>query len=421
MSSISDTQAVFTRDVRDPLSKFRDRFVFSEPNLIYLDGNSLGRLPREAVGLTQKLVEKEWGHDLIRGWNKSWFTLQERLGAKIAKIIGAQPDEVIVADSTSINLFKLTVAALKAQNDRQVIVTDDLNFPSDLYIFQGALELLSGRHLSVIESEDGIYGPVDKIIKELNDQTAVVSLSHTVFKSGYTYDMKQINDAAHNVGALTLWDLSHSAGAVPVRLNETGADMAVGCSYKYLNGGPGAPAFLYVRKDLQKKLNNPISGWFGQKDMFDFGSTYEADHSMRRFLAGTPPVLSTAVMEPGLDIMLEAGIDQIREKSVKQTESFIKLYDQHLAELGFRLNTPREAAVRGSHISLGHDDGWRINQALIHNKDVLPDFRPPNNLRFGIAPLYNSFSDIHTAVMRLRAIMQNKIYERYSVEKPAVT
>ncbi len=416
-----DTQQVFTMDIRDPLALMRDKFVFSDANMIYLDGNSLGRLPRDTVALTQKLVEREWSKRLIRGWNENWFRLQESLGAKIATIIGAHPDEVIVADSTSVNLYKLALATLQAQDGRSQVITDDLNFPSDLYILQGAVDLYPDSYLDVIPSADGVYGPAEQIIQGMSDQTALASLSHTAFKSGYTYNMQEINDAAHRVGALTLWDLSHSVGAMPIKLNETDTDMAVGCTYKYLNGGPGAPAFLYVRRSLQKKLNNPISGWFGQKNMFDFSPDYTADPTIRRFLSGTPPVLSTAAIEPGLDIVLEAGIDQIRAKSVKQTDYLIKLFDQYLVEFGFRLSTPREAAWRGSHVTISHDEGWRINRALIEVKDVLPDFRAPDHLRLGIAPLYTSFSDIHTAMMRLRAIMQGKLYERFSDDRPTVT
>lgn len=405
----------------DPLAHFRSRFVHDDPQLIYLDGNSLGRLPQETAVRLHNLVTEEWGSRLIRGWNQGWLELQSRIGDKIARLIGAGPDEVIIADSTSANLFKLALAAVQAQPRRRKIVTDDLNFPSDHYILQGIARLAQPLRIEVVPSPDGVHGPVDGLAAAIDDDTALVALSHTVFKSGYTYDMTAVTNLAHRAGAMILWDMSHSVGSVPGALNASGADLAVGCTYKYLNGGPGAPAFLYVRRDLQEKLHNPVPGWMGQQNMFAFDLDYEPAPGLRRFLTGTPSILSVAAIEPGVDLLLEAGIDALRAKSVQQTEYLLALWEALLAPLGFGLQSPRDAMQRGSHISLSHAEGWRIDQALIHDAHVLPDFRKPNLIRFGIAPIYNSYLDIYTAVSRLHSVVSDRLYEKYSPTATGVT
>ncbi len=408
-------------DARDPLAHFRARFVVAEPNLVYMDGNSLGRLPKDTMAHAEDLILRQWGTRLIRSWNEGWFTAPAHVGAKIARLIGAQPDEVIVADSTSVNLFKLVVAALRVQHGRLRILTDDLNFPSDLYILQGAINLLNMQHqLEILPSPDGIHGPTAELQAQLDDRVALVVLSHTSFKSGYMYDMSAITAAAHAAGALILWDLSHSVGSVPVDLHAAQADLAVGCTYKYLNGGPGAPAFLSIRRDWQERLSNPIAGWMGQKDLFNFELAYQPAMGLRSFLTGTAPIISLSLIESGVDLILEAGIDNLRAKSEQQSEYMIELWQAVLEPLGFTLNSPRMGHQRGSHISLGHAEGLRIDLALL-DENILPDFRAPNNIRLGIAPLYTSFRDIHTTVMRLRQIVDEKLYEKYSSEVPIVT
>jgi len=409
-------------DAADPLTAFRDRFVIDDPDLIYLDGNSLGRLPRATVDRLAAVVGDEWGRRLVRGWGEGWFETAALIGGKIAKLIGAAEDEVILADATSVNLFKLAMAALTARPGRRVILTDDLNFPSDLYVLQGVARLAGdGCEVRVVPSADGIHGPAEALAAASDADTALLSLSHTVFKSGCTYDMAALTAAAHRAGALTLWDLSHSAGALPVDLNGAAADLAVGCTYKYLNGGPGAPAFLYVRRDLQDTLANPISGWIGRRDPFDFALDYAPATGIRRFLTGTPPILSLLALEPGVDLLLEAGMAGLRERSIRLSTYLLELYDTCLAPLGFRLNSPRDPARRGAHVSLGHDDGLRINLALIHDMRVLPDFRRPDNIRLGIAPLYNTFIDLHTAVERLRTVVNDRLYERHDPSALQVT
>lgn len=422
MSHTFSLEAAREMDAQDDLATFRERFVIDDPDLIYMDGNSLGRLPQATRERLHQLIDAEWGQQLIRGWNAGWFTSPERIGDKMAGLVGASDGEVVIADSTSVNLFKLALAAVLAQPTRNKIVTDDLNFPSDLYIVQG-LQRLAGRPLfiQVVKSADSIHGPVDDLAAAIDSDTALVTLSHVTFKSGYLYDMAAINAIAHEAGALTLWDLSHSAGSVGVALNRANSDLAVGCTYKYVNGGPGAPAFLYVRRDLQNRLGNPISGWMGQKDMFDFALDYEPAAGIRQFITGTYPVLSLAAIEPGLDLLLEAGMDRLRTKSVRQTEYLIALWQRKLQPLGFSLNSPPEAQWRGSHISLGHQDGFRIDLAMINDVKVLPDFRPPDNIRLGITPLYSSFAEIWTAVHRIRHIMTEKLYEKYDPTGIVVT
>jgi len=411
-------------DAADPLRDFRARFAHDESGLNYLDGNSLGRLPRATVALLHDAIERQWGQRLIRSWNEGWFDLPERIGAKIARLLGAREDEVIVADSTSVNLYKLAVAALEAQrgSGRKYILTDDLNFPSDLYILQGIAAHFSGEfQVRVIPSRDGVHGDAERLCAEIDEQTALITLSHTCFKSAYTWEMATINALAREKGALTLWDLSHSAGSIVVELEKSAADLAVGCTYKYLNGGPGAPAWLYVSSEMQRRLRNPISGWMSQRGLFDFGLDYGQSPGMRGFLTGTPPVLSLAAIEPGVDLLLEAGMENLRAKSVLQSEYMIALWEAHLAPLGYTLNSPRDVAWRGSHISLGHVEGWRIDQALIHRMNTLPDFRQPDNIRMGIAPLYNTFSDIHAAVHSLKRAIDEGIYLQIGASQQSVT
>jgi kynureninase len=407
-------------DAQDPLARFRDEFVVDDPTLIYLDGNSLGRLPKRTAERMRKVVDDEWGKRLIRAWGEGWFTAPQRIGGKIAQLIGAQPDEVIVTDSTSVNFFKLVMAALEAKPGRRTVVTDDLNFPSDMYLLQGAVKLANAR-LEVVHSADGLTVTNDALAKVIDSDTALVTLTHTAFKSGYIYDMQAITDLAHRAGALMLWDLCHSAGAMPIALNACGVDMAVGCTYKYLNGGPGSPAFLYIRRDLQDRLLNPIWGWFSQKGQFDMTLSYEPGPGLQRFLAGTPTMLSLAAVEPGVDLLLEAGIERLRAKSIQQTDYLIALWDEKLKPLGVTLNSPLDSACRGSHVSLGHPEGLRIDRALIEEMNVIPDFRYPDNLRLGIAPIYTSFAEIHEAVMRIQHVIESRLYEKYPTERPAVT
>jgi kynureninase len=413
-------------DENDPLADFRKRFVIDDPDLIYLDGNSLGRLPQATAELMQGTIENGWGKRLIRSWNEGWIDLPNTLGAKIADLVGAKSDEIIVTGATSINLFKLAAAALHARLGRKRIVTDVFNFPSDLYILQGLVNFLGKQHtLHLISSGDGVHIDDPAIDAAIDENTALVTLSHVAFKSAYMYDMARVTQRAHDAGALVLWDLSHAAGAVPVDLNGSNADLAVGCTYKYLNGGPGSPAFLYVRKDLQEKLIQPMWGWLGADKPFDFDLDYTPATDISRFKVGTPPVLSMTAVHTGVELLLEAGMEKLRDKSISQTEYMISLFDELLAPLDFSLGSPRDANQRGSHISLRHPQAYRITRALIESPApavrVIPDFRTPDNIRFGITPLYTSYMDIFRAMQRLREITEAKLYEKYTTDKPKVT
>jgi kynureninase len=409
-------------DAQDELAPFREAFVPTELDLIYLDGNSLGCLPRRTVERVRIAVEKEWGGDLIKGWNAGWYGAPVRVGDKIAQLVGAGSGQVVVSDSTSVNLFKLTMAALAMRPERQRIVSDVLNFPSDLYVLQGCIRLLGNRHqLFLVPSADGITVDQSALHEAIDERTALVTLSHVTFKSGFMHNAAAVTERAHEAGALVLWDLSHSAGAVRLYLDEWKADLAVGCTYKYLNGGPGAPAFLYVRRDLQGDLFSPIWGWFGQQSPFDFELDYRPKEGVSRFLAGTPPILSLLAMESALDVTLKAGIEQIRQKSVGLTSYLIYLVDTVLAPLGFALGSPREPACRGSHISIRHPEGYRINRALIEEMKVLPDFREPDNIRLGLAPLYTSYAEVWTAVERIRRVVTDGSYQHYATERLPVT
>ncbi len=324
-------------DGRDPLSSFRSRFVIADPSLIYLDGNSLGRLTNASLARVRSLVDQEWGCDLIRGWNKKWWDAPLRIGEKIARLVGAAPGQMVACDTVSINLFKLAASALTLRPDRTSIVTDKLNFPSDLYILQGLIALLGNRHTLIrIGSQDGDITPdLDSLAAAIDNNTALVTLSHVTFKSGYLYDMAALTTLAHSYGAMVIWDLSHSAGAVPVALDACNADFAIGCTYKYLNGGPGSPAFLYVRKDLQDQVVSPICGWWGQNVPFAFGLDYDPAPGVARFLVGSQPILSLLAMEAALDPLNDAGMDALRTKSLLLSEYLIALTDAILAPLGF--------------------------------------------------------------------------------------
>lgn len=422
-------QRALELDAGDELASFRDRFVNRTDGEIYLDGNSLGRLPKQTEQLAAELVGQQWGQRLIRGWNDGWLELTARIGGKIAKLVGADPDEVVIADSTSVNLFKLAVAALRARPSRSRIVTDDLNFPSDVHVLQSALFGASSPDCSfavrprveIVRSNDGIAITDDQLAAAIDRHVGLVSLSHTAFKSGFTYDLACITELAHREGALIIWDLSHSVGVIPIDLHAAGVDFAVGCTYKYLCGGPGAPAFLFIRRDLHDQLANPIQGWFGSRDPFEFALGHHAAHGIARFLTGTPPVISLALIEPGVDLVTDARIDRLRAKSVRQSEFFIECWAGELVSLGYSLNSPRQSACRGSHVSLGHPDAWRITQSLVTFRQVIPDFRRPNNIRIGICPLYTSFLDLRLAVDALRDIVVNRQFEDQSTAARGVT
>jgi len=397
-------------DAEDALAPWRDRFTLPE-GVIYLDGNSLGALPKAVPPRLKRAVEQEWGVGLIRSWNDAdWYLAPQRIGARIAQLIGAAADEVIVADSTSANLFKVLIAALRLRPGRRRILGERGDFPTDGYIASGVAGLMQAEFVAL--EADAVLGAIDESV-------AIVSLTHVNYKTGRLHDMARITRRAHEVGALIVWDLCHTAGAMPCELNRDGTDFAVGCGYKYLNGGPGAPSFVFVAKRHHANLSQPLTGWHGHARPFAFVDGYEAAPGVTRLLVGTAPQLSLIALEAALEAFDGVDMALLRRKSVALTDLFIRLADQELG--GFGLASPREAALRGSQVSLTHEQGYPIMQALIA-RGVIGDFRAPDILRFGFAALYVRFIDVWNAVAALKDIMATQAWAAPQFrERKAVT
>jgi kynureninase len=387
-------------DAADPLRAFRDRFAVRDPDLVYLDGNSLGRLPRATAERLRKVVEDEWGGELIRAWDH-WLDLPIRVGDRLATaVLGARTGEVVVSDSTTVNFYKLAVAALEARPGRRAIVTDRANFPTDRYVLEG-LARAGGLEIRWLEP-DPVVGPQPADVEAvLDDEVALVTLSLVNYRSAAIADLPAISSLARAAGALSLWDLSHAAGAVPVDLDAGGADLAVGCTYKYLNAGPGSPAYLYVRSALQGELRNPIQGWFGQRDQFAMGPAYEPEPGIAAWLTGTPTIPALAAVEEGVRLVEEAGIGEIRDKAAGLTTYAVELFDAWLEPLGFGLGSPRDSVRRGAHIAVRRSDARQLSTALLDQR-VIPDFREPDSIRLGMSPLTTSFHEVWTGMSRLR-------------------
>jgi kynureninase len=383
-------------DAADPLAGCRARFEL-DPSLIYLDGNSLGPLPTGVAARLQQLVSEEWGRGLVRSWNQAgWVDLAERVGAKLARLVGAAESEVVVADSTSVNLYKALGAALAAAGPGDVL-TDDGNFPTDLYIAEAAARQFGGRRVRRV--------PRAELLGAIRPGTALVTTTHVDYRSGHLLDLAAVTEAAHRVGALAVWDLCHSVGAVPIDLSAAGADLAVGCTYKYLNGGPGSPAFVYVA-GRHRDLRSPVSGWFGHEDTFAFGPEYRPAAGAARFQAGTPPILAVAALEVAMDVFADIDMSQVRAKSAALGELLISLAEERCREHGIGLASPRDAASRGSHVSLTHPDAYEIVQALAA-AGVIVDSRPPDLIRFGLGPLYTRFVDVWDAIQVLGEVLES--------------
>jgi len=399
-----DRTACKKLDAEDPLAQCRARFELPV-GTIYLDGNSLGPLPKHVPDKISGLIRDEWGRDLISSWNlHDWIRLPQTVGEKIAPLIGAAPGQVIAADSTSINVFKLLSAALVAQQGRRVILSTRDNFPTDLYMAEGLSELLGRERCELRLVAAG------EIVASLNQETALLLLTQVDFRSGRLLDMGTLTQAAHKVGAMVLWDLAHSAGAVPLALDAQGVDLAVGCGYKYLNGGPGAPAFLYVAQRHQAQLQQPLAGWMGHRAAFDFNPNYEPATGMARFLCGTPPVLAMRALDAALDLWVGIDMNVLRRKSVALTELFIRLVEDSLILRECVLASPRDPALRGSQVSFSHPQAYSIMQALI-DAAVIGDFREPDLMRFGFTPLYTRYVDVWDAVSCLEGIVKEERFK----------
>ena len=399
-----DRKACEEMDRADPLAFARDRFHVPEGTL-YLDGNSLGALPRATPGKIDEVIRRQWGDDLITGWNRhGWVELPRRLGAQLAPLIGAAADEVVVCDSTSLNVFKLLSAALQLRPDRKVILSDDGNFPTDLYMAQGLAHLLGrGHRLELVKPDD--------VATRIDDDVAIVMLTEVDYRTGRRHDMTAINARAKEKGVLTLWDLAHSAGAMPVDLNGTGSDFAIGCGYKYLNGGPGAPAFLFVAKRWQEATQQPLFGWFGHAQPFAFDTEYRPKDGIDRYLVGTPPVISMMALGCGLDTFAGIDLAALRRKSMALGDLMIRLVAQECGGFCLSLASPAESSRRGSQISYAHEHGYAVMQALIGRR-VIGDFRAPDLLRFGFTPLYLRFQDIWDAVAILKIVLTQEEWRR---------
>ena len=399
-----DRETCLSFDRQDPLAAVRQEFAVPD-GVIYLDGNSLGALPRQTAQRLNQVIAEEWGTGLIRSWNAAhWIDAPARIGDKIARLIGASAGEVIVADSTSVNLFKLLAGALRLQPGRHFILTESANFPTDLYIAQGLIELLDGNHaLRVVERAE--------LERALDGSVAILMLTHVDYASGEIHDMRRLTSAAHQHGTLALWDLSHSAGAVPVDLKASQVDLAIGCGYKYLNGGPGAPAYLFIARVLQDAIRSPLSGWMGHAAPFAFESEYRAAAGISRQLAGSPPILSMLALEVAVDLWLKVDRQEARKKSMALGDLFIALVDDSLRDLGIEVASPREAPIRGSQVSLRHQEAYRVMRALI-DRGVIGDFRTPDLMRFGFASLYTRYVDIFDAVSSLRDVLITRAWQR---------
>lgn len=400
-------------DAADPLVPFRDRFALRE-GLIYLDGNSLGALPKATGARLAEAVAQEWGEGLITSWlGAEWSTMPRRIGDKLARLLGAEPGEVIAADSTSVNMFKALSAALSLRPERTVILSESGNFPTDLYMMQGLAAFSGGRVEARAVAPEAVFDALD-------DTVAAVLLTQVHYKSGRMRDMAAVTAAIHAAGALAIWDLSHSAGAIPVDLNGAQADFAVGCGYKYLNGGPGAPAYLFAATRHHAAMP-VLSGWFGHAAPFDFADAYRPAPGIERFLCGTPPVLGLTALEVGVDLMLEADMTQIRAKSLALADLLMRAMAPLCARFGFTLASPAASAERGSQLSYAHPEGYAMVQAL-KALDVVADFRAPDLVRFGLTPLYLSHADVVEAAAHLERVCRERLWDRPAFkERAAVT
>ena len=417
--------AALELDAQDPLREFKNRFVITDPDTCYLDGNSLGRLPHATVKAINDFLTQEWGPEVVAGWGH-WVDEAQSVGDLIGRsALGAGPGQVLACDTTSVNFYQLASAAIRARPDRKTIIIDAANFPTDRYIMQGLADQL-GLKLITIDNEDPTISDHELITPEIlkkymSDDVALVSLEVVQYRSGARQDIKAINELVKSYGALMLWDAAHAIGSVAMDFDKNGVELAVGCTYKYGNSGPGAPAWLYVSKQMQNELRVPIQGWFAQRDQFAMGPTFERDESIRGFQIASPSLMGLRCIKTSFEMIEEAGITQIEKKAAQGTAMMIELYEQWLAPLGFTLNTPRNHNQRGGHISLVHPEAEKIAIALRKFANVIPDYRVPNSIRVAISPLATSYVEVYDGFQRIRDLVSTRQYEKVTTGGSRVT
>ncbi len=423
--AITDRSYALELDSVDPLAKYRELFVNTDPQMCYLDGNSLGRLPKRTIEMVNDYLINEWGAQVVEGWGH-WIDEAQSVGNLIGRsTLGAGEGQVLACDTTSVNFFQLVGAALAARPGRKTIITDAANFPTDRYILQGLANRF-GLNLITIDNEATGDAEFERITPELlrpylSDDVAFVTFEVIQYRSGARTDIKAITELVRSFGALTIWDASHATGAIEMNFDENGVDLAVGCTYKYGNSGPGAPAWLYVSKKIQAELQVPIQGWFAQEDQFEMGPVFEKSQSIRGFQIASPSIVGLRCIQSAFSMIEDAGISQISHKAAQGTEMMIGLFDAWLSDLGFTLNTSRNAQERGGHISLIHPDAKRIAVALRKFANVIPDYRAPNSIRLAISPLTNSYVEIWDGFQRLRDLVSTRQYEKVALDGSRVT
>jgi kynureninase len=417
-------QIAIEKDNNDDLKSFKSRFVNND-NEIYLDGNSLGKLPVVTENDLITAVKNEWGQNLISSWNDNWLKMSEKINFKMSKLINSDNDEVLVGESTSVNLYKILYCLLDSNQYKKNLVTDCLNFPSDNYIVEGLKDYTEKKEITILNYNNNLSCNIDLLKKSIQENPGIYCLSLVTYKSSFLYPIKELNEFAENNKSIIVWDCSHAIGVVDIDVKDSKTKAAIGCTYKFLNSGPGSPSFLYVSKDILNHLQNPIKGWFGHSKPFDFENKYKPADNINKFNAGTPSVLSLIPVNTGLDLVLEAGITNIRNKSIELGEYLIKIINIELNKFDVKITSPIESKSRGSHITIQHNEAWKICKLLIkgdkNRKRIIPDFRPKNNIRLGFSPLYVSFIDLYETVIAIKDILENKEYLKIDDSKPEVT
>ena len=408
-------------DKNDPLKDFKKEFT-NNNNEIYLNGNSLGKLPKLSKIKVKHVLENEWGNNLIRSWNDYWLETVDRISSKLERLFNTYNDEIIIGESTSVYLYQILIALLNSNRYNNHFISDNLNFPSDLYILSGICETKKESTSTIINYHSDIEANIDLLKTTIQNNPGIICLSLVTYKSSWIYPMKELNEWALKHNSIIVWDLSHAAGAVHIDLKKTKTLAAVGCTYKFLNGGPGSPAYLYVKKNLLKTIKNPISGWFGHSNPFSFSNKFNQAKGIKKFSNGTPSIISIIPIEIGIDLILKANIKVIEAKSKKQSEFLKSLIQKFLIPLDFKIESPINPSNRGSHISISHPESWKICKSLQNGPlKIITDYRPPKYIRIGISPLYTSFEDLTITIIKITNIVNKKEYLKHSKEKPRVT